>query len=289
MAIKTILTPVDGRPSDTALLEAALVLASRFRAHIKVLHIRATLKESTPFMFNRLGASLQQTFEQAAVRDTREKADAVRALFDGFCARNGLAVVSEPGDHDKTTAGWYEDQGPVSDVLVRWARVNDLAAFARPAAESAAVRRSPIGENLEAVLLEGGRPVFVVPPERPASVVDHVAIGWNASMEASRAVAMAMPCLAAVGSVTVLASEKRAQSALALVEHLAWHGVQAEHRVLQVKGKSVGSALLDDARSAGAGLLIVGGFSRARARELLFGGVTRHLLAHADLPVFMVH
>ena len=39
MAINTILTPVDGRPSDTALLEAALVLASQFRAHIKVLHI----------------------------------------------------------------------------------------------------------------------------------------------------------------------------------------------------------------------------------------------------------
>jgi nucleotide-binding universal stress UspA family protein len=37
------------------------------------------------------------------------------------------------------------------------------------------------------------------------------------------------------------------------------------------------------------GFLVVGGFSHARARELLFGGVTRHLLTHSNIPTLMVH
>ncbi|NIW04296.1 MAG: universal stress protein [Gammaproteobacteria bacterium] len=289
MTIRTILTPVDGRRSDTPVLEAALVLARRFGAHIKALHIRAAAKDATPFMFDRLSSALRDSVYREAERGAREKAERVRTLFDEFCARNDVEVVSEPGRYERATAGWYEDEGHVGDVVVRWARLNDMVAFARPASVESTVRRSPIGENLEAVLLEGGRPVFVVPADGPVSPVDHVAIGWNASMEASRAVAMALPCLTAVESVTVLASHKRADSAAALIEHLAWHGITAHSRVLDLKGRSVGNALLNDAKEAGARLLIVGGFSRARARELLFGGVTRHLLANADLPVLMVH
>jgi len=36
-------------------------------------------------------------------------------------------------------------------------------------------------------------------------------------------------------------------------------------------------------------LLVVGGYSRSRLRELILGGVTAHLLSSAEIPVFMVH
>ena len=47
--------------------------------------------------------------------------------------------------------------------------------------------------------------------------------------------------------------------------------------------------LLLEARAAAINLLVVGGYSRSRLRELMFGGVTGHLLAESDIPVFMVH
>ena len=35
--------------------------------------------------------------------------------------------------------------------------------------------------------------------------------------------------------------------------------------------------------------MVVGGYSHARARELLLGGVTRHLLKTAEVPILMAH
>jgi nucleotide-binding universal stress UspA family protein len=38
-----------------------------------------------------------------------------------------------------------------------------------------------------------------------------------------------------------------------------------------------------------AGLLVMGGYGHSRARELLLGGFTRHVLRDAPLPVFLCH
>jgi len=53
--------------------------------------------------------------------------------------------------------------------------------------------------------------------------------------------------------------------------------------------QDTGSALLDTAVRAEAGLLVMGGYGHSRLREMVMGGVTRHVLTHATLPVFMAH
>ena len=50
-----------------------------------------------------------------------------------------------------------------------------------------------------------------------------------------------------------------------------------------------GQALLDKVRELGADLLVMGAYAHSPLREALLGGVTRHMLAHADLPVLMRH
>ncbi len=54
-------------------------------------------------------------------------------------------------------------------------------------------------------------------------------------------------------------------------------------------GGPAGAVLLQQARERGADLLVAGAFSHSRAYEFVLGGVTRHLLHHADLPVLMAH
>ncbi len=108
-------------------------------------------------------------------------------------------------------------------------------------------------------------------------------------MEAARAVAAAMPCLTMADVVTILISPKRAASAKDLAGHLAWHGVKASVRQFRVGPRSVGETLLAEARALKADLLVIGGYSHVRARELLFGGVTRHILAATEIPVMMAH
>ncbi|MGC2394007.1 MAG: universal stress protein, partial [Methylovirgula sp.] len=53
--------------------------------------------------------------------------------------------------------------------------------------------------------------------------------------------------------------------------------------------KTPGLAVLVTARSVGADLLIKGGYTQSRLRQMIFGGATSQILAEANLPVFMAH
>jgi nucleotide-binding universal stress UspA family protein len=39
----------------------------------------------------------------------------------------------------------------------------------------------------------------------------------------------------------------------------------------------------------GADMLVMGAYAHSPLREMIFGGVTRYMLDHADLPVLMRH
>jgi len=134
-----------------------------------------------------------------------------------------------------------------------------------------------------------GRPVLIEPPMARTEQCERVAIGWNESTEASRSIAMTLPWLISLGAVTILSSKTREAGASALVEYLSWHGITSDVVYLDGKGGSVGQAMLNVCAEQEVGLLVVGGFSHARARELLFGGVTRVLLTQSNIPTLMVH
>jgi nucleotide-binding universal stress UspA family protein len=55
------------------------------------------------------------------------------------------------------------------------------------------------------------------------------------------------------------------------------------------EGRSVGEAILVNAREIGADLLVKGAYTQSRLRQLIFGGPTRHLLEHSSLPMLMAH
>jgi nucleotide-binding universal stress UspA family protein len=129
----------------------------------------------------------------------------------------------------------------------------------------------------------------ITPPKCTVGKCERVAIGWNDSVECSRALAMTMPWLVEMKQITVLVTKKRKQAVKELVEYLAWYDVKADIVLLDDKGKSVGEAMLNVCAEISADFLVVGGFSHARARELLFGGVTRHLLMHANIVTIMAH
>ena len=57
--------------------------------------------------------------------------------------------------------------------------------------------------------------------------------------------------------------------------------------MFQSVGNSVGAGLLAAARDFGCDLLAMGAYSHSRLRQLILGGVTRHVLEHANLPVMM--
>lgn len=289
MTIKTILVPLDGSKASAEALDTAFMVADQFGAHIDALHVLPRPTDVAPFMFDRLSARMKETFESEVAEDAREKAVAIQTVFEERCEQHNVSITDEPILKTNVTAAWREAFGHASEVLVHHARLADMIIVARPRRSRSRVRLSPAGDTLQAVMLGSGRPIMLIPPKWKAKWIDHAAIGWNDSLEASRALAMMMSCLSLMKKVTVVTSKRREASASALLEYLAWHGIDAQIEWLQKKDMSVGEAILKVCSKVGAELLVVGGFSHARARELLFGGVTRYLLAKSKVVTVMVH
>jgi len=67
------------------------------------------------------------------------------------------------------------------------------------------------------------------------------------------------------------------------------HGISAIAHAVPEHDGPVGAQLLKLAHELGADLLVMGAYAHGEWREALLGGVTRYVLDHADLPVFMRH
>jgi nucleotide-binding universal stress UspA family protein len=146
-------------------------------------------------------------------------------------------------------------------------------------------------ETLEAALFDSGRPLMIpgVAPVAP----DTIAIAWKSTREAARAVAAAMPFLAQAKRVVILTAAEddrtdRSEAARLLVT-LQRHDIAAEARRLQPGSRNAADTLLAAAGEIDAGLLVMGGYGHSRLRELVFGGVTEHVIRGAALPVLMAH
>lgn len=292
MTIKIVLVPVDGSPESLETLNSAFNIANRFGAHIRALHVVHSELKAISHMSDRMPASLREDVAARAKQDARLHADAAKAQFEGFCKEHGATISSDPSV-EGATAEWLEEAGEVADVLMKWGRLSDVIVVSRPHKEGKGeLFRSRSGQNLEAIMRGTGRPMFVIPPAAeagPRRPAKSVAIGWNGSQESSRALSLAMPWLPMVDNVTILVSEKRKPSADEVLDYMSWHGVKAQVKVIDGKGKNVADSILNCCEEVNADILVVGGFSHSRAHEVFFGGVTNHLLAHSNIATLMVH
>jgi nucleotide-binding universal stress UspA family protein len=147
----------------------------------------------------------------------------------------------------------------------------------------------PDGWRPEHLLSACGVPLLVVPTGwQDRMVAGRIIIAWNASREARRAIADAMPLLAAAQSVTVFAVDPSDdQSSIDVALHLARHGVRAKIEHVISSGASVAEVILSEASKHDADLVVIGAYSHARSTRFIFGGVTQAFLKQATIPVLM--
>ena len=146
------------------------------------------------------------------------------------------------------------------------------------------------------MLLNVTRPVLISPVSgSPQSAFERVMIGWNASNEAARAVAGAIPVLKrakAVQVVVVNADKTRgahgAEPGADLAAYLVRHGIHTEVCNLEVVSDPA-YALFQQASAFGADMIVMGAYGHSRLREWVLGGTTREVLRSMSLPVLMAH
>jgi nucleotide-binding universal stress UspA family protein len=287
MTIAKILVPIRGDGKGEAVLDHAIALGRGFNAHVEALYCRAAAEDMLPYgvvVPRMLRDQIRQSMKSVASGESEH----LRGLFDGVAQRHGLEVVGNGTvpPRDRPTLGWATAEGRQADLLGVHGRLTDLIAVPRPDHEA------NLGFNtLYAALMNTGRPVLMCPPRAPETALPgHIAIAWNGSTEAARAVALGTDLLQEASAVTILTSGKlpKGASAEELVGYLAVRGITATHAALP-PGGDVGQTILDGATARGADMLLMGAYSHSRGRESLFGGVSQHIVDHADLPVVLVH
>lgn len=288
MGFKVVLTPLYGVPSDEAALATALVVARKFAAHIDVMHVRADPRTMIPYIGEGMSGALIEEMITSAEQQADERSKRVRAAFDDWRARSDLPLAESAGAGP--SCNWVETVGRPDASVARRGRVADLVVVSRPEAEGAV---TTVAETLEAALLESGTPLLVAASPPAGAIGRHVAIAWNGGLESARAVAAALPFLKEAEATTIVSIGSPAPpeaDAPALRAYLARHGVSAQICDVEAEGgRSIGETLLATATEADADLMVMGAYTHSRLRELVFGGVTREVLAAAGMPVLMAH
>jgi nucleotide-binding universal stress UspA family protein len=289
MGIKTILVPIDGSKESFTALDRVFVVAERFGAHIKALHVMQSASEVAAAGFFNLPANLRKNAQTSVDKAAMERAMELQEQFEARCLDRNIPLNQLPTGQSGPTAEWHQEVGDIDTTLIRHGRASDVIVVSKPRVREESLRRSPLGQAIEAILIRTGRPVLIAPPESIAKKYTRVAFGWNDSIECTRALAMTMPWLVQMDEVTILVAKKKESSVKVLIEYLAWHDVKANIALLDGKGNSDGEAILSVCSEIGAEGLIIGGFSRSRASQLLFGGVTQYLLVNTNIVTVMVH
>jgi nucleotide-binding universal stress UspA family protein len=272
--MKSILLPVDQNEQMPSAFETARLAASLFDGVVEGAALCPKLIE--------IVSSDPIAVVAVPPRDWNgaEYTRRVRKSFDNY------AMQHSTGPTEATRFRWRGGAVLQDAALGSLARVYDLTVLNRPGARGG--RMAP----LEYVLFESGRPVLMAPPSPPRSLAQIVVIHWNASTEVCRAISMAMPLLRKAKRVIVLSVEGNmvpGPSGKDAVSHLSAHGIAATDKSIGTRGQRPGVALLAEARDQGADLLIKGAYTQSRLRQMIFGGATQHVLAAAELPVFLVH
>ena len=281
--IKTILACLGEPESASATLALALKTAEKLQAHLDVLHVRIDAASAVPLVGEGMSGAMIEEMLTLAENQAAERAKKVGAIFDEAIKAAGIRLTTEPSPG--ASAHWREETGREEEVLATAGRLSDLLIMPRPVSD----RDNSSLMSVNAALMESGRPMLLAPPAAPETLGRHVAILWNGSAEAARAVAAAMPFLTRAETVSVFsARESDAMVPEELASFLAWHGIKARVQTFPPAAQ-VGNGLLAEVQAAGADMVVMGAYTHSRLRQLILGGVTRHVLQTATIPVLLSH
>ncbi|MBV8168316.1 MAG: universal stress protein [Alphaproteobacteria bacterium] len=142
---------------------------------------------------------------------------------------------------------------------------------------------------IEQIALEVGCPMVVLPwnlaPER---VAQRIAVAWNASASAQRALRACLPLLTN-GAVAIVSVHPDAPLDLAapVGRFLERHKVAAVLEPIIGKDKDAGALIAQAVEQLDIDLLVMGAWSRQPIVERLLGGATRYLLGRLGIPILL--
>jgi nucleotide-binding universal stress UspA family protein len=286
MTIGKILAPLTGGARDATVLASAFAAAKPFNAHVVALFVRPDPAEAMPFFGEGVSGAVVQEIVDVAKDAADKAAEHAKKSLRLAADEGGVLVLDAPAHKDAPSVSFRDVQGNFADRVSQAGRLADLVVFG-----PLKVGDKPgLTEAFEATLLETGRPVLLTAQAPPRDFARHIAVAWDGSLASAHALSAALPYLANADAIEILAVRHGGGDDIRsaeIVEYLALQGLSCTCRVVDAGARPVGEALLE--AGADAGLLVLGGYGHSRLRQFFAGGVTRHVVSHANLPLFLVH
>lgn len=265
-----IMTPLAGEPGDDARLAAARVVAAPFGARVTAVYVPLEAGSMTPWISD--GVGVDAGVEVAALAAIGQANEQGRA--------RAVSTATASAGVEFIDLGEQPGSG-----LVYEARLSDAVVFDA----EAACGKGRLSDPFRNLLMSEQRPIIVARPS--LSAVETVCLAWDGGKEATRAVRTALPLLARARSVTILSAPEattRDFDPARLADFLAAREVRAKVRSLA--GSDAAACILAACVEQSADLLVAGAYGHTRWREVIFGGVTRSLIAEKGGPsLFLSH
>jgi len=263
--MQSLVVLIDGSENDAASLKCACALARAAGGRLTVVHTKAA--EVLPAGAYEIAVAAIDN--SAYAQETLKRA---RAAFAEVCGNSPDARLMEI---DASAAEAIQRVSPYHDMILL-ERVSDL--------------EGPDAVAFSTALWGAHCPVLVNPPDKVHESIKHVAIAWNGSIQAGRAMRAALPFLQKAVQVTVLQRAGVAED-LDLQRYLQAHGVKTvafrSYGEKHLTARGWGRALLAAAQEAGTDLLVMGAYGSTMGSLLGFGRTTEKIVTSSPIPVLL--
>lgn len=285
MSYKTILVHLSDSRRAEKILAPAMRLADRYTSHLIGLHAHAIV-HAPPFPMPYASGAVGQLAGQVRVN-----AEGIAETFMRMC--KDQSFVSE----------WQLHSVPMTELAADVMSMGRTADLIVAGQTDGAWDLSPLFDFPERLALESGRPVLVIPHTGShVNIGRNVVVAWKPGRESARAVFDALPLLKDAANVHILeftetqGSRSRLAADTSIGAALGRHGIKPViHTVAasEIRARTpdtrVGEQILSRIVDLDADLLVMGAYGHSRMRELIFGGVTRHLMREMTVPTLFSH
>lgn len=292
-SIRNVLAVLSDAASGRATLESAIRVGRHLDCHVDAMHVRSDPAAALPLVGEAMSGAMVDEMMGVAEKEAGQRAGKVRAVYDDVLKTHNLtnadAAARGPAGFGVT---WMEAAGVEEQVVALRGCRADLIIVGRPKGETETAALM----TLNAALMQSGRAVIAAPPTPkegtlPMGPFKKIAVFWNGSTEATRAVQAALPFLRRADEVTILRVEEEEWYAETgdLEAHLAYHGVHTVVSKVLPREVRTGRSLLFATGDINADMMVMGAYTRSKLRQLILGSVTGYVMQHAILPVLLCH
>ncbi len=272
------LVPLQGNQSDVSLINSTLKLAHALDGQVTTIYAQNDPIDVLAWPADGGFATASVSLIEAATSGNDDAWAEEQARVQAIAKREPRLTVERLIGHPELQ-------------LAKRGTLCDVAVFSCDSARG----KTGVSPIFTALLMDAHAPVLIMRGGVEPNFGE-VAIAWDGGLEVSRATKAALMFLKAATSIVIIQStdnldefDKSLSDPARLLDWLARHDLTATLETMP-DNKDAASDILAACATLSVDLLICGAYGHSRAREFIFGGVTRTLIKTTTSPsLFLSH